>query len=137
MIGTSYWVTGVMLVPFGDGCWGARIDFYDDGFCDQGSTEGAMGAPNPWDGDWKATAQMPPVGHLRTRYVSTDYVKAVYTLLEDGVRLGFTRCWDELSVYVPGDGEDPEVPLPGNWQAVQAEVQAALRADPVLPLRYR
>lgn len=87
MIGPAYWTTGVTLKPHGRG-WVVTLEFLDDGFAQQGSTEGT----------------------LRYRYVTKDLDEAIDTLIEDATRLGIQFGVGTLgpTVYIDGDGEPPE-----------------------------
>jgi hypothetical protein len=96
MIGDGYWATGITVCWNEHLGWVASVDFYDDGFCEQGSTEGT----------------------LKTRYWSNDASEAslarqVDLVKADAERLGITfgRHADSVPccLYYRGDGEDPAV----------------------------
>lgn len=103
MIGNKYWATGVR-VSFSGGRWTASVDFYDDGFANQQSSEGT----------------------LRTRYFMSSMQKAIDLIIEDMKRLGIAFV-SELkdrppsihvpTIYIPGDGEGEEAKhLPKSWK---------------------
>jgi hypothetical protein len=111
MIGNGYWATGLTLKPLGNGPkgfdWHLYVDFYDDGFCDENSTEGT----------------------LRHRYVTTEVVRAAEVLKVDAERLGIR--FNEIAgappaVYVEGDGEWQDIDYPANWREVASAVAEAL-----------
>lgn len=104
MIGEVYWTTGITLRYDGQGRWEASLKFYDDGFCDDESTE----------------------GNLTTRYfISLE--TAVDTLIADAAKLGIrlVRAIDSNpSLYAFGEGESEDWPMPDGWRellAAQAE----------------
>lgn len=103
MVGKGYWSIGVHLKPFNDR-WIARVEFCDDGFCENGSTEGA----------------------LRIRYPATreELIAEVRTLIEDAKRLGIEfRNPIKPSVYMENDGrENGALAFPNDWKEVVAEV---------------
>ncbi len=103
MIGRYYWTTGVVL-RFGtirDGAqeWKAELKFYDAGWCQDGSTEGA----------------------LTLRYFTADIVAGVKTLLADARCLGIVGAETPLRLYVTDDGEG----APNDWRATARAVAAA------------
>lgn len=81
MIGDSYWYTGVKVTHYG-GKWGASLDFWDDGFCEDASTQGT----------------------LTTRYYLPTPTAAIDTLLADASKLGLVPCnpAEPLHIYVTG-----------------------------------
>lgn len=94
MIGGRYWSTGITVseVGVGSGQCIAEMSFYDEGFAQQGSTQGT----------------------LCTRYVSTDLADRLDLLITDAGLLGIEFMCP--TIYWPGDGEDPESPLPQRWR---------------------
>ena len=82
-----------MLTPDETGDWHASLSFFDDGWCQPEATQGA----------------------LRTRYFDQLDVVAD-TLIADAGRLGIV--WKMRQLYVPGDGNDPDCPLPDGWRAM-------------------
>lgn len=85
MIGQRYWATGITIHEDSGKRWSASLKFFDDGFCNQSSTE----------------------GELQLRYVVDDIFKGVDTLVEDARRLGIQFGTPTLSpmVYCDQDGE--------------------------------
>jgi len=100
VIGPGYWYTGAMCEFTPDGKVGAYLDFYDDGFAQDGSTEGRL-----------------RVRHLVDRHA---LVPALRLLIEDAARLGLRPTSGDFSptLYVHGDGEDASVFLPHDWRAI-------------------
>lgn len=107
MIGASYWATGITVTHHPENWggsssarepreWAAYVDYLDDGFCDWHSTE----------------------GRLRTRYGTPSLTEAIDLVKTDADRLGIV--WKEPTLYVEGDGEDPEVSLPEGWRDLLA-----------------
>jgi hypothetical protein len=81
MIGPGYWSTGITISRTSRGQWRVTLDFFDDGFAEDGSTEGI----------------------LRVRYDMTDLGTAVDLLKDDAERLGIT--WRDPAVYAKDDAE--------------------------------
>jgi len=99
MIGNNYWTTGIMLEYYPDPPnWSAYLEFLDDGFCSQESTEGKLG----------------------TRYCVDNPFKAVVLLINDAEKLGIEFKFKSL--YAKGDGEDPKVNLPEDWRDIWATI---------------
>lgn len=109
MIGPRYWCTGIVVhydpsaTAYAQGVeratpWRLEAQFFDDGWCADNSTEGT----------------------LRTRYCCADLAAALDTLIADLRRLGIElrSASGPPALYVQGDGEDEEVPLPANWREV-------------------
>lgn len=97
MIGESYWSTGIILRER-SGEWAARLEFMDDGFCEDKSTQG--------------TLTMRYFGSLAT---------AIDTLIKDAQKLGivFTGAGDEpCRLYYECDGESVDWPPPQNWREI-------------------
>lgn len=105
MIGSRYWSTGLALMylpghtSLEDGQrvpreWTARVDYFDDGFCEWRSTEGT----------------------LRLRYQAPSLSEAIDLIKADSERLGID--WKAPTIYAPGDGEDDDVHLPDDWRAL-------------------
>lgn len=101
MIGERYWSTGIMIEEHGRHGWAVWLDYLDDGFCEEASTE----------------------GRLRVRYlVSTEHLpNAIDTLRQDAERLG-VRFGPTLDVpptiYYECDGEGEEWPVPDDWRGI-------------------
>ena len=109
MIGQRYWATGI-TVSWDGSRWSADVDFYDDGFIDPTSTQGRLGSRYGMEG-WDGLAAM------------IDLLKA------DAERLGIefrVIDGDPPALWVPGDGEDDDRPLPVGWQQRLAEEAARL-----------
>lgn len=105
MIGGGYWITGITLMPSG-GKWAAAAKFFDNGFCEDDSTE----------------------GELRTRYYVPDVAQALDLLIADLTRLGIrlrATCNVTPSIYMEGDGESVDVDYPQGWR--QVLVKEAIR----------
>ncbi len=104
MIGRRYWSTGITVHYLPDNTsrsgneitavpWWAKLQFLDSGFCDNSSTEGT----------------------LYTRYGLPTIGDAIDLLKGDAERFGIE--WRaQPSLYVDGDGELPNVPLPADWR---------------------
>lgn len=140
MIGPRWWATGVTCkwrptATNGGPGWSGTLQFYDSGFCDDDTDAG----------------QVSTEGELRSRYyvpdgTTTDGLTAMLdVLIADAARLGivFDHHGTAPYLYVEGDGERDDVPLPDGWRemlAVQAlrlgwetyrlERVAAVRLDP-------
>lgn len=102
MIGDTYWTTGIKLKydgrPDNGGKWSANLDFYDDGFCDDESTEGT----------------------LHTRYY-VEIETAIDTLIADAKRLGIEikkGIGDKPFLMLYQDGERY---VPDSWRKVLQE----------------
>ena len=82
---TTWWYVGIKLQPVGNR-WAISLEFLDDGFCDDDSTE----------------------GELRCRYQQeTENVgTAIDTLLADAERLGFVAGPNGRSVYLTKGDDD-------------------------------
>lgn len=93
MIGRGYWSTGIMVRYYQDDGWAVTLDFLDDGFCQDGSTEGT----------------------LRVRYIESELSTAIDTIKADAERLGIR--WERPTIYMHGDGEDAEADYPRAWRA--------------------
>lgn len=101
MIGDTYWTTGITLKYDGRGKWAASIHFYDDGFCQDESTEGT----------------------LHTRYFVHAEV-AIDALIADAAKMGIklTKFNDgKPSLYAYDDGESKDWPMPDGWRELLAE----------------
>lgn len=120
---TGYWSVGIVLTWHSDGArdakgnkipgWSGAVEYYDDG----------------WLGDDNADAGLVATqGELTTRYPVADgdsrtaLSAIVDALLADAGRLGIQFGTDHTPprLYVPGDGEWKEPPLPGNWRELLA-----------------
>ena len=96
MIGPRYWSTGIVVWRVDENRWGARVDFYDDGFCQSGSTEGSL-----------RTRERSPLSQV------VDLAKA------DAERLGIH--WATALGAIPTvfyDGNVGLPPPPPNWRAL-------------------
>ena len=99
MIGTRYWSTGIIVARHDANRWSAEVKFFDDGFCDNGSSEGVLRA-----------RYLGPLSHV------VDLVKADAERL--GIRWGATPDL-QPSIYYDGDGERSDLPPPPpNWCAL-------------------
>lgn len=103
MIGSQYWSTGIAvkyIAPIGNSpaAWAVSLEFLDDGFCGNASTEGS----------------------LRVRYVREDLSAMIDTLKADAERLGicFKRGGGTATVYMIGDGESALEDYPPNWKRI-------------------
>lgn len=100
MIGSRYWSTGIMVRWYADGDqWFLSLDFKDDGFCDQASSEGT----------------------LKLRYLVDDLQVGIDTLKAEAERFGIAWATSVPScptVYMDGDGESPDRDYPEDWRAV-------------------
>jgi hypothetical protein len=111
----TYWTTGISLRWDGSR-WGGRIDYYDDGFCDDDPDGGRVSTE----------------GVLRTRYMVRDGKESsalravVDTLIGDAQRLGIRLGGPDgpPALYYDGDGEGADYPPPDGWrELVAAEAQ--------------
>ena len=113
MIGNGYWATGITVAwsrwPNG---WIASVEFFDDGFTEQGSTQGKL-STRYWSHD--------PGEETLARQI--DLVKADAERL--GIRFVATGA-DKPSLYYQGDGEDPEWPAPEGWRELLGRQAARL-----------
>jgi hypothetical protein len=92
MIGARYWSTGITIREDDRGTFSASLEFLDNGFCQDDSSEGT----------------------LRLRYWVPDALLAVRTLKQDAERLGID--WDGpvgATVYAEHDGEFEDGDRPG------------------------
>jgi FAD/FMN-containing dehydrogenase len=110
MIGGGYWATGVTVDHHPDYGWIATVEFHDDGFAEQGSTEGIL-RTRYFCGD----------GVLVSDKVTDALTTQIDLVIADAERLGiaFGR-YPELppAVYYKGDGEDPDYPAPDGWRTL-------------------
>jgi hypothetical protein len=103
----GYWSTGI-TVTYNEGRWSASVKFFDNGFTDD----------NP------DTGQISTEGTLHTGYFIADgeqvdgLTAAIDTVKRDAERLGIIWRQDGTmpTVYMKGDGEDPEWPAPDGWR---------------------
>jgi len=100
MIG-HYWSTGITVRwekhPYtGEIKVCPYLEFYDDGWCDDASTQ----------------------GKLTIRYWVPALTAALATLMADAQRLGIIFNYKDTVpwLYVEGDGKSPDVYLPANWK---------------------
>lgn len=119
MIGDGYWATGI-TVRYGYSGedkygWGAEVDFYDSGFCNDDTDKRAVSTE----------------GTLRTRYYVREgdtpdadaLATAIDVLKADTERLGIT--WTpSATVYYQGDGVSEDWPPPPGWREM-VNAQAA------------
>ncbi len=94
MIGQQYWANGIIATYFGDNQWGLQIDFLDDGFCNEESTQGS----------------------IKTRYL-TNLDNGIKTLIEDAKNLGI-KFNDGFTLYAYQDGASKDYPMPENWVSI-------------------
>lgn len=104
MIGPGYWATGITIEQYeSDSRWYVRLEFFDDGWCEDGSTQGT----------------------LRCRYPNADLAAAIDSLKADAERLGIT--WGSRNgavtptIYYPGDGGWADTYYPPNWREIADE----------------
>lgn len=120
---TSYWAVGIILTWHPDiprdyngnrtSGWSGQIGYYDDGFA---------GDDNP---DERCIATE---GSLRTRYAVRDgqhrtaLAAVIDTLIADATRLGIQlgTSADGPRLFVSGDGEWADTPLPDGWRTLLA-----------------
>lgn len=97
MIGSRYWSTGITVWrAYGTRDeWFAEVSFFDDGFCQGGSTEGLV----------------------RTLYAVPLHT-AVDVLKADVERLGIEFQYPDGGprIYYRGDGENADCPPPAGWR---------------------
>jgi hypothetical protein len=101
MIGEGYWSTGI-VIGLMDEQWNLRLEFFDDGWCDQKATEGT----------------------LKCRYLCDDLEASIDLLKADAERLGIG--WRDPTIYYRGDGESPDWPAPPDWREILAKQCARL-----------
>jgi hypothetical protein len=135
-LSTTYWATGIILTWHPDGArdqagnkvhgWSGEVGYYDDGFRDDDTDAGKLSTQ----------------GTLRTRYVVADgteqtAVRAIVdTLIADAQRLGIEFRTDgdhQPRLYVPGDGEWADHPLPEGWRELLAAEAARIGWDTYAP----
>ncbi len=122
MIGDGYWSSGIMLTyhPSTRG-WHAAATYYDDGF-------------GRSDAD---TGQISTVGALESRYYIPDgrerdgLTAVIDAVKADAEQLGIH--WRDPALFVRGDGEDPQQPLPADWRTLLGEHASRLRWDSPYP----
>jgi hypothetical protein len=106
MVGPRYWSTGISIRWHADNDeWSVSLEFKDDGFCEEASTE----------------------GKLTLRYRVSDLSTAIDTLKADAERLGIV--WNTAvpacpTIYVEDDGEWEDRDYPPGWRGV-VNAQAA------------
>lgn len=93
MIG-KYWSTGIKIAFTGNK-WIAICQFYDDGFCEDDSTEGT----------------------IFLRYRVEDLAKGIRTLIDDVLKLGIV-FYSNPALYIMEEYRGDEMPLPSTWQDV-------------------
>lgn len=116
MIGEQYWATGLILRPSLQRVnqsdrvrWSVRVEFYDDGWAQDGSTEGV----------------------LHSRYPEDDLAQAIDTLRQDAAKLGirFERVGLLPFLSIEGDGKSQDWPSPPGWRALLREQAARIGFD--------
>lgn len=121
MIGNGYWTTGI-TVKYGDAGggvrgWGATLNFYDDGFCDDDVAAGVVST----QGTLTTRYTLPAMTDTDALTAAVDAVKA------DADRLGirFGRDGSGGTVYMEQDGELPADRLPAAawWVLVNAQAE--------------
>jgi hypothetical protein len=119
MIGEGYWATGITVRYGYSGMdlygWAAKVDFYDNGFCDDDTDAGAVSTQ----------------GTLKTRYLvregtgadADSLAVAIDAVKRDAERLGisFPERAVPPTVYYEGDVEDEECPPPPGWRGMVNE----------------
>jgi hypothetical protein len=126
MIGDGYWSSGI-TVTYQESSrgWLASATFYDDGF-------------GRSDAD---TGEISTTGVLTSRYFVPDgrerdgLTAAIDTVKTDAERLGIT--WRDPALFVPGDGDGPQQPLPAGWRSLLDEHAARLGWENPLLARRR
>lgn len=101
MIGKRYWSTGINLKYSSySNQWCAILKFFDNGFCQDESTE----------------------GKLYTRYYVNNPVQAIKTLIEDASKLGidFNCCDDEKIILMWNKAERTNKPK--NWKNILEDI---------------
>ena len=101
MIGTKYWATGISLAKVAEQ-WSVQVEFFDDGFSNQASTEGV----------------------LKMRYLCDDLSKSIDILIADAAKIGIE--WKDPTIYYRGDGEWKENPPFPGWEQLLADEAARL-----------
>jgi len=94
MVDKSYWTTGITTTYDSNNTWFVRLDFFDEGFCDEKSSEGT----------------------LRMRYSSNRLTLLIDRLIEDAKKLGIE--FRDPAIYIEGDGEWEDEIYPNNWKTV-------------------
>ena len=117
MIGEQYWATGIILRPttryfpiYGNKVqWAATVKFFDDGFCQDESTE----------------------GELKTRYFGDDLAKAIDTVRQDASKLNirFERVGLPAFLSIEGDGESKDWSPPPGWRELLRAQAARIGFD--------
>lgn len=118
MIGDGYWASGI-VVKYREHSddWSASVDFLDDGFCQDDSTE----------------------GRLHTRYFiggSEALTRAIDVVKADAERLGIrfgVLDGETGRIYAHQDGEDPEYPMPDGWRELLAWQSERIGWTPTYP----
>jgi hypothetical protein len=102
VIGEAYWTTGIVL-KYHERDWSLHLDFLDNGWCQDASTQGTLA--------------------LRYRISTEKLPAALDTLIADAKRLGITfRTEPDLTptLYVPGDGENTDETYHPDWRRIVA-----------------
>jgi hypothetical protein len=118
LIGNGYWATGITVKYGYSGMnlcgWGAEVEFYDNGFCDDDTDNGAISTQ----------------GRIGTRYFVREGTRpdadalsaAIDAVKRDAERLGITwgipAAGMMSTVYYVGDGEDEDYPPPDGWRGM-------------------
>jgi hypothetical protein len=123
MIGNGYWATGI-IVRYGYSGedkygWGAEVNFYDDGFCDDDTDNGVVSTQ----------------GTLHTRYLVREgdgpdadaLAAAIDAVKAAAERLGIQWRADlgfGPNVYYQSDGQSEDYPPPDGWrELIDAQAQ--------------
>jgi hypothetical protein len=124
MIGDGYWSSGITLTYHESAQgWLASARFYDDGF----------GRSDADSGEISTVGEVSTTGVLASRYFVRDgrehdgLTAAIDTVKADAERLGIT--WRDPALFVPGDGDDPQHPLPAQWHSLLDEHATRLGWD--------
>lgn len=93
MIGSEYWATGIKVCYLAyKNQWSATVEFFDDGFCQDESTQGT----------------------IYSRYFA-DIEIVLDVVKRDAEKLGIV--WKHKNIYVEHDGEG-DVELPSDWREI-------------------
>lgn len=97
MVGSNYWSIGIIIDwhknENGD-VWSTEVKFYDNGFCQDASTE----------------------GHLVSRYFERDLTRLIDTIKADTEKLGIE--WKKPRIFMRGDEEIKEKKYPPDWRKI-------------------
>lgn len=103
MIGDNFWSVGIIIswrrYNNVNGEWNAKVEFFDNGICEDGSTRGV----------------------LSSRYYESNLDKVIDIIKADAEKLGIEfKVIDGLSPYIfmEGDGEIKGKNYPENWKKI-------------------